>query len=50
MFKVIPKMHRGPVAQLVRALVLWAEGRGFEPRRDQYFWYYAPSIISPMAH
>ena len=25
----------GPVAQLVRALVLWAEGRGFEPRRDQ---------------
>ena len=27
--------QQGPVAQLVRALVLWAEGRGFEPRRDQ---------------
>jgi hypothetical protein len=24
----------GPVAQLVRVLVLWAEGRWFEPRRD----------------
>jgi hypothetical protein len=24
----------GPVAQSVRALVLWAEGRGFKPRRD----------------
>ena len=32
----------GPVAQLVRALVLWAEGRGFEPRRDQpSFWIFS---------
>ena len=30
------EITNGPVAQLVRALVLWAEGRGFEPRRDHY--------------
>lgn len=29
----------GPVAQLVRVLVLWAEGRGFEPRWDYFFHY-----------
>ena len=29
--------HQGPVAQLVRASVLWAEGRGFDPRWDHFF-------------
>ena len=27
------------VAQLVRALVLWAEGRGFDPRLEHFLYF-----------
>lgn len=41
--------QKAPVAQLVRALVLWANGRGFDPRLEHFLYlnlqYHLRSII-----